>query len=272
MYNKIDNLFSHLWQDYLTITPSAKKVHDLLEEFESGHSDKNTELVNDHIALRTFNIEKINLDKLAAHFLALGYTEQGQYDFAEKKLRAKHFEHANDMHPKVFISELLVEEMPVDVQQIIVKMVAGLTDELALKEDFLYSGTHWQINTQEYDTLVAHSEYAAWMAVWGFRANHFTVSLNHMQHFTSLEQMNSLLKESGFVLNSSGGEIKGGPEVLLAQSSTMADKIEVEFANGRKTIPSCFYEFAQRYPMASGSLYQGFVAASADKIFESTHN
>jgi hypothetical protein len=93
-----------------------------------------------------------------------------------------------------------------------------------------------------------------------------------MQHFTSLEQMNSLLKESGFILNSSGGEIKGGPEVLLAQSSTMADKIEVEFANGRKTIPSCFYEFAQRYPMASGSLYRGFVAASADKIFESTHN
>ena len=207
---------------------------------------------------------------LAAHFIALGYTEQGQYDFAQKKLRAKHFEHADDTQPKVFISELLVEEMPNDVQQIIFKMTDGMADDVAQQDDFLYSGTHWQVSTDEYETLVAHSEYAAWMSAWGFRANHFTVSLNHMGHFDSLAQMNSVLKESGFVLNSSGGETKGGPEVLLAQSSTMADKIKVEFANGNKLVPSCFYEFAQRYPMTSGGLYQGFVAASADKIFEST--
>ncbi|MGL4837356.1 MAG: DUF1338 domain-containing protein, partial [Shewanella sp.] len=35
--------------------------------------------------------------------------------------------------------------------------------------------------------------------------------------------------------------------------------------------PSCFYEFALRYPKANGELYTGFVAASADKIFESTN-
>lgn len=272
MHNKIDNLFSHLWQDYLAITPSAKKVHDLLEGYEFEHSGKSTKLDNDHIALRTFNIEKINLEKLAAHFTALGYTEQGQYDFVEKKLRAKHFEHPDNTQPKVFISELLVEEMPSEVQQIIFKMTDNIADNAAQQDNFLYSGTHWQISTEEYDTLVAHSEYAAWMSAWGFRANHFTVSLNHMGHFQSLAQMNTLLKESGFVLNSSGGEIKGGPEVLLAQSSIMADKIEVQFNNGKKLVPSCFYEFAQRYKTPTGQLYQGFVAASADKIFESTNN
>jgi hypothetical protein len=272
MHTQIDTLFSHLWQDYLTITPSAKKVHDLLEGYEHEHSGKSTQLVNDHIALRTFNIEKINLNKLAAHFLALGYTEQGQYDFKQKKLRAKHFEHPDGTQPKVFISELIVEDMPPDVQQIILKMTDNIADDAAQQNNFLYSGTHWQVSTQEYDTLVAHSEYAAWMSTWGFRANHFTVSLNHMGHFKSLAQMNILLKKSGFVLNSSGGEIKGGPEVLLAQSSTMADKMHVELANGKKLVPSCFYEFAQRYPMISGSLYQGFVAESADKIFESTNN
>lgn len=272
MHNKIDDLFSHLWQDYLSITPSAKKVHDLLEGYESEHSGKNTKLVNDHIALRTFNIEKINLDKLAAHFLALGYTEQGQYDFVQKKLRAKHFEHPDGIHPKVFISELIVEDMPSDIQQIILKMTNNISDDTATQDSFLYSGTHWQISIQEYDTLAAHSEYAAWMSAWGFRANHFTVSLNHMTHFKSLEQVNTLLKQSGFVLNTSGGEIKGGEEVLLAQSSTMADKIEIEFADNKKWVPSCFYEFAQRYKMPTGKLYQGFVAASADKIFESTDN
>jgi hypothetical protein len=45
----------------------------------------------------------------------------------------------------------------------------------------------------------------------------------------------------------------------------------VQFTDGTRNIPSCFYEFARRYPMANGQLYGGFVAASADKIFESTN-
>ncbi|MDP5190382.1 DUF1338 family protein [Rheinheimera baltica] len=51
----------------------------------------------------------------------------------------------------------------------------------------------------------------------------------------------------------------------------MADLHPVQFSDGMATIPSCFYEFATRYPMTNGLLYTGFVAASADKIFESTN-
>ena len=51
----------------------------------------------------------------------------------------------------------------------------------------------------------------------------------------------------------------------------MADKAEVKFSDGEAIIPSCFYEFAKRYPLDCGTLYSGFVAASADKIFESTN-
>ncbi len=58
--------------------------------------------------------------------------------------------------------------------------------------------------------------------------------------------------------------------MLLEQSSTLADKVSVAFSDGELAIPSCFYEFALRYPKADGELYTGFVAASADKIFEST--
>ena len=64
--------------------------------------------------------------------------------------------------------------------------------------------------------------------------------------------------------------MKGSKEVCLEQSSTLANNIEVEFEDGKLTIPACYYEFAKRYPMKNGELYQGFVAASADKIFEST--
>ena len=266
MHTNIDTLFASLWQDYLAITPSAKKVHDLLGDLAGTEG-----LINDHVAFRTFNIDKINLEKLAAHFLALGYEEKGDYTFEQKKLKAKHFEHADTTKPKVFISELLVEEFSENVQAIIGKMVANIAEDAAQHNDFLYSGTHWQVTSDEYNTLLAESEYAAWMSAWGFRANHFTVSVNHLEHFRVLADVNSKLKEAGFVLNTAGGEIKGGEDVHLAQSSTMADKIEVQFADTKKEIPSCFYEFAQRFTMPCGNLYQGFVAASADKIFESTN-
>ena len=59
--------------------------------------------------------------------------------------------------------------------------------------------------------------------------------------------------------------------MLLEQSSTLADEYSVTFSDGDMSIPSCFYEFAKRYPLANGELYTGFVAASADKIFESTN-
>ena len=101
--------------------------------------------------------------------------------------------------------------------------------------------------------------------------SHFTVSVNHLTRTTELTDVNLLLKEAGFVLNTSGGEIKGGPDVFLAQSSTMADRADVVFSDETVSIPSCFYEFAQRYDMPNGERYQGFVAASADKIFESTN-
>ena len=51
----------------------------------------------------------------------------------------------------------------------------------------------------------------------------------------------------------------------------MADRIPVTFADKTVEIPSCFYEFAKRYEMPDGEIYTGFVAASADKIFESTN-
>ena len=46
----------------------------------------------------------------------------------------------------------------------------------------------------------------------------------------------------------------------------------MEFAGGeRHVIPTCYYEFALRHRDADGRLYEGFVAKSADRIFESTH-
>jgi hypothetical protein len=46
--------------------------------------------------------------------------------------------------------------------------------------------------------------------------------------------------------------------------------LEFNFVEGTFEIPSCYYEFALRYPDTDGKLYSGFIAKSADKIFEST--
>jgi len=266
MHTNVDTLFSNMWDDYVNITPSAYKIHALLLD-----SENDDQIVNDHVAFRTFNLPKVSLDKLAAHFLALGYEAKGDYDFSAKKLTAKHFEHPDETKPKVFISELRVEEMSEEVQAIIHRMVDEMDGDVVEADNFLYSGKHWSVTKADYDRLLEESEYAAWLSAWGFRANHFTVSVNFLNKTQELADVNDMLKSAGFTLNTSGGEIKGGEDVFLAQSSTMADHAYVQFETESKLIPSCFYEFAQRYKMPDGKLYQGFVAASADKIFESTN-
>lgn len=265
MHNNVNDLFDNLWQNYLTVTPSAEKIHQLLG------STQQDDIVNDHIALRTFNLPNIGLEKLAAHFKAVGYKECGEYHFEAKKLYAKHFEHSDPNQPKVFISELLVEQFSEELQTTIKNLVANVNEEDVTADNFLYSGKHWSLDSATYEKLLQESEYAAWTAAWGYRANHFTVSINALQNFETIAAVNTSLKEAGFPLNTTGGEVKGSPEVLLEQSSTLADHASVTFTDGEKQIPSCFYEFALRYQQANGEIYTGFVAASADKIFESTN-
>ena len=140
-------------------------------------------------------------------------------------------------------------------------------------EELLVLGTTWSnINYKTYQKLLDESEYAAWFYAFGFRANHFTVFINDLENFQEVADVNSFLKENGFELNSSGGEIKGTPIDLLEQSSTKSGLTEVRFIEGTKIIPCCYYEFAKRYKNKEGKLYQGFVAKSADKIFDSTNN
>lgn len=263
MTTQVTALFDNIWQQYIDVTPSAKSIHQLL-----GNGN---DIINDHVAYRTFNLANVNLAKLSEHLLALGYSECGQYDFVAKKLTAKHFEHSDSTMPKVFISELRVEEFPTDIQKIIANLVAQLPDNVSERSDFLYSGQLWKISSADYQKLLATSEYAAWLSAWGYRANHFTVSINHLENYDDIIAVNDALKAAGYSLNTNGGEVKGDSKVKLEQSSTLADRAQVTFTDKKMEIPSCFYEFAKRYPLANGELYTGFVTASADKIFDSTN-
>jgi len=257
-------LFNTLWNEYTQRNPEALKVYQLF-------SQKNSPIINDHIAFRTFNDPRVNVNVLAHFFEKMGYKACGEYHFQQKKLFAKHYEHADPLAPKVFISELLTEKFSQELQDIVKKCIDCIPDKTLKSETLLYSGVAWQpLSYHVYQSLLKESEYAAWMYAFGFCANHFTVNVNELKQFNELSEVNDFLLKNGFKLNTSGGMIKGTPEECLEQSSTLAEEIEVKFDEGSHKIPSCYYEFAKRYKLANGELYTGFIAASADKIFEST--
>lgn len=267
----VQSVFESLWQDYTAFNPRAKQIYDRILAREQTHDPSVRALVNDHVALRTFNVSPIGLKTLAALFEKYGYQQKGEYTFVEKKLYAQHFEHPDKQMPKVFISELETEKLSSRVQQMVKEVAATFTPELLKKDELLWSGRTWKASHARYQELLAESEYAAWVYAFGFRANHFTISVNDLKSFKSLQDLNVFVREAGYPLNTSGGEVKGTPEQLLEQSSTLAEKVNVKFEEGTFEIPSCYYEFARRYPKADGQLYTGFIAASADKIFESTN-
>jgi hypothetical protein len=195
----------------------------------------------------------------------------GGYNFETKKLFARHYEHDDPEMPLIFISQLKTGEFDDSIQRIIRSFVDQVPEDFAKDRTFLYQGRPWDLKYSDYQMLKEVSEYAAWMSAYGFRANHFTVSINHLKNFASIHEVNQFLQDNGFELNAAGGEVKGSPEDLLEQSSTIAYNKEVEFKDGGYVIPGCYYEFAKRYQKPNGELFRGFVAGSADKIFESTN-
>jgi len=261
----IDGLFCRMWDKYSSLTPSASQI---LEFFRS----KGEEVENDHVAFRTLNDERVNIEKVSKLLLELGYVEGGEYHFTEKKLYAKHFYHPSENHPKVFISQLLVEEFSEELQQTMKSIIDDIIFDELDELSFLTGGRLWDTPSYEtYKKLAEESEYAAWFYLYGYVANHFTIDVNKLEGYNSLKDVNYDLLEEGFTLNNSGGFIKGNSDVYLEQSSTMADKVLYRFKEGAYKVPSCFYEFAYRYPLDNGELFGGFVAASANKIFESTN-
>ncbi len=260
--NKVNQIFDRLWADYTNQNPSVQKVYDLF--VKEGEN-----IENDHIAFRTFDDPRINIEVFSRVFREAGYTYMGDYHFESKHLYAKHFE--MEGQPRVFISQLKTADFSPFLQETVKKLVDQIPESMLQSDELIFSGSSWGTPSYEiYEKLRAESEYAAWLYVNGFCANHFTVSVNGLKKYDSMEKVNQLLKDNNFRINDSGGEIKGNPAELLEQSSIRAEMIEVNFTEGKKEIPGCYYEFARRYANQNGKLYSGFIAKSADKIFEST--
>lgn len=256
-------LLDALWRDYTALTPQAARIHALF-------AARGERIVNDHVALRTFGRPGIDRFTLGRRFEALGWVKADDYRFDDKHLWASAWRHPDPELPKVFISELVIDELPPAIAAILDGLVAALPPGFTDRADLPYAGRPWTIAHATYRQLLEVSEYAAWVAAFGFRVNHFTVDVGALASFATLAEVNEFLVGHGFELNRAGGLIKGSPADHLEQSSTCADAVEVDFTDGVHRVPSCYYEFARRYDLPTGERFHGFVPASADKLFHST--
>ena len=258
-------IFERFWQPYSTENPDAQRIYDLF----TSHGES---VVHDHIALRTFDDPRMNIDVIARVFTDNGYEARGNYEFKAKRLRGRHYEHKTDPDaPKVFISELMTDQFSDYLKDTIRGYLNRLDDKSYADKDLVYGGSLWgRIPFETYNRLREESEYAAWLLVYGYRANHFAIKVNELRKFPTLQSVNEFVKRNGYLLNTTAGEIYGTPDELLEQSATMAEIHPFEFSDGVHSIPRCFYEFTLRYNDAAGMQYSGFIAANADKIFQST--
>ncbi|MEL6308997.1 MAG: DUF1338 domain-containing protein [Chloroflexota bacterium] len=257
-----------------------------------------SDIENDHIAFRTMGVPQLGIQSLEKIFLHLGYERRDKYDFAAKKLDAYWYAPPEDHYPRIFISELRVGDLPQATQDII----TNYTDEVATDpvdalnlddgqaiDAFLHQSL-WRLPTwTDYQALGAVSEYAAWVIYNRYYLNHFTVSVHNLPAgYSTIEQFNTFLESNGFKLNDSGGKAKVSNDGLLIQSSTVAEMIDATFATEdggtiTQQISGSYVEFAERrvkteYANLAGDdiarehRRDGFEAANADKIFESTYS
>jgi len=240
------------------------------------------DIVNDHIAFRTFGIEHLGIQSLEKIMLSYGYAKRDFYRFETKKLTAYWFAPPKDIPnlPRLFISQCEVSQLSKKTQEIIAHYTKHITkdpvDDLNLNngkavDSFLHTPL-WDIPTwEDYQHVLKESEYAAWVLYNRYYLNHFTITIQDLKEgYNSIELFNNFLQSIGIKLNQAGGKIKISKDKKLIQSSTVAKTINAQFPhkNGKfhqHEIAGSYVEFAQRIDSRDG-----FEVGNADKIFEST--
>jgi hypothetical protein len=258
----------------------------------NGVIEHDDEIRNDHIAFRTMGVPSLGIQSLERIFVHYGYTKRDYYEFKGKKLNAYWFAPPDEKFPRIFISELKVDELSESAQKIIYSYTNEVNSDPLDKIDlddpkevaaFLHTPL-WRLpELHDYKTLLSESEYAAWVIYNRYYLNHYTISIHYLKEgYNTIQAYNEFLESIGIRLNDAGGKIKVSDDGLLLQSSTVAQTLTAHFANNETfEIAGSYVEFAERKPLPEFSavdknnlkrehLRDGFETANADKIFEST--
>ena len=286
----ITEILESLFLVYSKRVPDVNKITSAM--IKKGLVNNQNEIVNDHIAFRTMGVKNLGINSFEKIFLKHGYKKMDFYHFDAKKLDAYWYAPPSNDLPRIFISELKVDNLSIKAQEIIKSYTNTVTNDPIDKIDLnsslevsKYLQTPlWRLPTKnDYESLLFESEYAAWVIYNRYYLNHYTISVHDLPgEYSDLNQFNEFVKSLGIKLNKSGGEIKVSKDKLLRQSSSVANQIEAKFSEGeKKLIAGSYVEFAERNILPEFSKInnlkierkhrrEGFETGNADKIFEST--
>jgi hypothetical protein len=287
----LDIFLNMLFERYQQKVPAVKKITNAM--ITQGMVASQQDIVNDHVAFRTLGVPHLGIQSFEKIFLYHGYTKRDYYYFEGKKLNAYWFAPPSEAYPRIFLSELMVDKLSPEAQQIIHHYTGAITadpvDALDLDNgqqigEFFHQAL-WPLPTMHhYQTLLAESEYAAWVIYNRYYLNHYTISVHALKEgCNTLSQFDDFVEGLGIKLNTSGGKIKISEDGLLLQSSTVAEMQEATFAGGdTMSIAGSYVEFAERLVLPefanlpanqiqSHHRRDGFETTNADKIFESTY-
>lgn len=288
----LDEVLEGLMSRYRERVPDVSGIVNAM--VEDGLIDTINDIENDHIAFRTMGVPHLGIQSFEKIFLHYGYTKKEYFYFEGKKLDAYWYAPPTTKHPRIFISELKVEKLSQEAQDIIHSYTNEVTadpvdslnlDDAKAVDHFLHSPLWRTPTVEDFNRLAEESEYAAWVIYNRYYLNHFTISVHNLPDgYNTVELFNEFLEKHGFKLNNSGGKIKISPDGGLLQSSTVAKMLDATFADGNvKSISGSYVEFAERkvlpefVHLAPGEIKRehrrdGFETGNADKIFESTYS
>lgn len=289
----LDAVLAGLMRRYSERVPDVQNIVRAMIDAQIIQSPD--EIENDHIAFRTMGVPNLGLASFEKIFTHYGYEKRDEFNFIEKKLTAFWYSPPageNQNLPRIFVSELRVDELSEEARRIIRTYTDTITsdpvnaldlDDAGAVDRFLHQPL-WRTPTlADYQTLLAESEYAAWVIYNRYYLNHFTISVHNLKPgYNTIDAFVAFLADRGFRLNSAGGTIKVSPDGGLRQASTVAQMIDAEFAGGDVfRIAGSYVEFAERRVLPEfqhvpadqvGRQHrrEGFETGNADKIFEST--
>lgn len=300
MTNKIAfDLWKLLWQEYSARVNYAGIYQQMITT--AGGT-----VANDHIAFRSLRLlvdspqgqVNLGIDYIGQLAEALGYVAAGEYIFAQTHLYARYYRHPQQEEfnlPKLFISELIVDELPTNIAQLIIKTVSSIPKELTSLVTLLKKDANIETITKQLQQVFTRpwqppgrsvveevnqvTQYGAWVLLHGYSVNHFTgyVNAQNTSEYPDIDTTADGLARLGVPMKA---EVEGNFVCGLRQTATQAvtEMVTVLDDNSGAEIQIpwtyAYYEIAQRYlvEVESGKqvLFDAFLGSNAQQLFEMT--
>lgn len=286
----LESVLKGLMDRYKERVPDVSKITQALINNNVISSEKN--IKNDHIAFRTMGVPQLGIASFEKIFIHYGYTPKDDYFFENKKINARWYAPPEDHLPRIFLSELRINDFSKDIQNTIQSYTNEVTtdpvdnldlNDAAQVDHFLHNALWRRPSWSDYQKLQNVSEYAAWVIYNRYYLNHYTINVTNLpKGYNTLDAFNIFLKSIDITLSNAGGIIKKSKDGLLLQSSTISQLCEATFSdNDTHLIPGSYVEFAERKILPEYTHLSlddikrqhrrdGFETSNADKIFEST--